>query len=98
MSDQLIATPAVETDAAPRYLKEVASHLGRKAEVVEEDAGDKPRPPVRDCLLVTGDATLVMRASASDQESHDRVTQVVGSHLERFSQRNELVVAWQQQS
>jgi len=47
---------------------------------------------------VTGDATLVMRASASDQESHDRVTQVVGSRLERFSQRNELVVAWQQQS
>jgi hypothetical protein len=98
MSDQLVATAAVETDAAPRYAKQLASHLGRKAEVVEEEAGTRLVLPFGDCLLVPGDAVLVMTASASDQETLDRVTQVVGSHLERFGQRNELVVAWQRQS
>ena len=98
MSDQLIAPAAVETDAAPRYAKQLASHLGRKAEVVEEDAGTRLVLPFGDCLLVPGDSALVMTASASDRESLDRVQQVVGSHLERFGQRNELVVAWQQQS
>jgi hypothetical protein len=36
----------------------------------------------------------VLRATADDTDSLDRVQSVVGSHLERFGQRDELVVAW----
>ena len=32
--------------------------------------------------------------SAADEESHERMERVVGSHLERFGRRDELSVQW----
>jgi hypothetical protein len=46
------------------------------------------------CLLVPGATALELRAQAPDAEALARVTDVIGSHLERFGQRNELVVSW----
>jgi uncharacterized protein len=37
---------------------------------------------------------LALRVSAPSQPEVDRLTEVVGSHLERFGQRNELQVSW----
>jgi hypothetical protein len=37
---------------------------------------------------------LGRRVEASDAESLARVQHVLGSHLERFGQRNELTVSW----
>ena len=36
----------------------------------------------------------VLRAQAGDTEALERVQDVLGRHLERFGQRNELVVTW----
>ena len=46
------------------------------------------------CLIVVGDGVLELRAEAESADDLARVTEVVGSHLERFGQRNELVVTW----
>lgn len=85
----------VVTDAPARYAKQLASHLGRRAEVQEEADGTRLVLGTSSCLLVVGDGVLALRAEADSAEDLDRVTDVVGSHLERFGQRNELVVAWQ---
>ncbi len=37
---------------------------------------------------------LVLRAEAPDVESPARVEHGLGSHLERFGQRNQLTVTW----
>ena len=88
------AHAAVVTDAPARYAKQLASHLGRRAEVRDEADGTRLVLGSSSCLLVAADGVLELRAEAETAEDLDRVTDVVGSHLERFGQRNELVVAW----
>jgi hypothetical protein len=95
MSDTLTATATVATATPGRYAKQLASHLGRRCEVREESDGIRlVLPTGGDCLLASAHAALVMTASGPTQESLDQVTDVVGRHLERFGQRNELTVSW----
>ena len=84
----------VATDAAERYAKQLASHLGRKAQVQQEPDGRRVVLGGGSCLLVTGETALELRSEAASAESLEQVQHVVGSHLERFGQRNELVVVW----
>ena len=104
MTDRRTATASVATPTPDRYAKQLAAHLGRKLEVREEadglrlifgDASGSDGSVSGDCLLQPQDAALELSASAVDPAALERITQVVGSHLERFGQRNELVVVWQ---
>jgi hypothetical protein len=106
MSDRVTATARVTTQTPERYAKQLAAHLGRKLEVREEAAGlrllfgnangdpDGSGNGSGDCLLRAEAAALELSASAAGTAELERITQVVGSHLERFGQRNELVVVW----
>jgi hypothetical protein len=89
----LTSTADVTTASAARYAKQLASHLGNKAEVRDEEEGQRIVIGTGSCLLVPGDS-LVLLAEAPDAEALERVQWVVGSHLERFGARNELVVSW----
>jgi len=91
----MTATATVATATPGRYAKQLVSHLGRRCEVREEADGIRlVLPAGGDCLLTSTDDALVMAATAPTQESLDQVTDVVGRHLERFGQRNELAVTW----
>jgi hypothetical protein len=92
--DTWTAHAAVATDAAARYAKQLASHLGRKAEVREEPEGPRVVLGGGSCLLVAGATTLDLHAEAGSTEALERVQHVVGGHLERFGQRDALVVVW----
>jgi hypothetical protein len=104
MSERLTATAEVATPTPERYAKQLAAHLGHRLEVREEadgvrlvfGAGDGTTDgaSIGDCLLRSQDAALELSASAAAPADLERITQVVGSHLERFGQRNELVVVW----
>ena len=95
MTDRLTASAVVKTAAPERYAKQLASHLGRRSEVVEEAEGTRLRLAGGECLLRPQGESLELLASAPSAAELDRVTEVVGSHLERFGQRNELHVEWQ---
>jgi uncharacterized protein len=43
---------------------------------------------------VVGDGVLTLTAEGPDEEGVARVEDVLGRHLERFGQRNELTVTW----
>ena len=43
---------------------------------------------------MVGDGVRTLVAEAPDAETLGRVQHVLGSHLERFGQRNELTVSW----
>lgn len=94
MAETWTADASVPTDSAERYAKQLASHLGRKAEVREEPEGRRVVLGDGSCLLVAGPSALELRAEAASAESLERVRHVVGSHLERFGQRDTPSVAW----
>jgi uncharacterized protein len=94
VTDQHRAIASVATSAPERYAKQLAAHLGRRTEVREEDAGTRLVFGDGDCLMQPRAGALDLTVTASGPEALARLTDVVGRHLERFGQRNELVVSW----
>jgi hypothetical protein len=94
MTSPHTATASVATDNAPRYAKQLASHLGRRSEIREVGEDIAIVLTVGQCLLHSTAAALELTATAGSDDDLRVVTKVVGSHLERFGQRNELAVTW----
>jgi hypothetical protein len=94
MTDLMTASAYVTTATPDRYAKQLASHLGRRCEVREESDGTRLILDAGECLLRPNGDALELRAAATDSERLDQVQAVVGRHLERFGQRNELTVRW----
>jgi uncharacterized protein len=90
----LTARADVRTDAPERYAKQLVSHLGRRVEFTTEGAVSTAAIGGGTGSIEVGDGVLTLRAEAPDAEALDQVQDVLGRHLERFGQRNELVVVW----
>jgi len=86
----------VATDRGERCRKQLASHFANKIEVAESPAGTVLKWGFggTTTLSVEADA-LVMLAAADDQQTLDRVKDVTGRHLERFGEKDGLIVTWQ---
>ncbi|MDQ4114919.1 MAG: DUF2218 domain-containing protein [Actinomycetota bacterium] len=90
----LTAEGTMQTDAGPRYAKQLASHLGRRSTIEETDTGIVVVLTVGRCEVdITPDA-LELTATAESDEDLATVKKVVGGHLARFAQRNEITVVW----
>lgn len=95
------AEPASEatvvTERAARYGKQLVNHLSRKSggEWDEEKTGGWIQLGEHRKVKVQalGDS-LSLQAEAPDLESLEKVEEVVGSHLVRFGDRDDLVVEW----
>lgn len=84
----------VATDKPVAYMRQLCKHFGHKVDAAfDEDSGHIQFDFGR-CELNASDGTLGLEVSAADEESHERMEQVVGSHLERFGRRDGLSVAW----
>ena len=94
MTTPLPARADVATDAPARYAKQLVSHLGRRVEWTTEGPLSTASIAGGTGSVEVGDSVLVLRAQAPDAEALERVKDVLGRHLERFGQRNELVVTW----
>jgi len=90
----LTARADVATDAPARYAKQLVAHLGRRVEFTIDGDTSTAEFGGATGTVVVGDGVLTLRAEAPDAESLARVQHVLGSHLERFGQRNELTVSW----
>ena len=92
----VISTARVATDRGERYRKQLASHFGNRIEVVEDLAGTVLKWGFGGTTTLTVEpGALVMLAAADDSETLDRVKDVTGRHLERFGEKDGLVVTWQ---
>ena len=94
MPETLTARADVPTDAPTRYAKQRVSHLGRRVEWTSEGPVSTATIAGGTGTVEVGDGVLILRARAADTEALERVQDVLGRHLERFGQRNELVVTW----
>ena len=91
---RLTARADVATDSPERYAKQLVAHLGRKVAFSTDGATSSARFGAGTGRVVVGDGVLTLLAEAPDAEALARVEDVLGRHLERFGQRNELVVTW----
>jgi hypothetical protein len=94
VSETLTARADVPTESPQRYAKQLVSHLGRKVEFTIDGATSTATIGGGTGVIVVGDGVITLLAEAADGETLDRVQDVLGRHLERFGQRNELTVVW----
>ena len=94
VADLLTARAVVPTEAPERYAKQLVSHLGRRTEWTTEGGTSTASIAGGTGFVEVGDGVLTLRAEAPDAESLATVKDVLGRHLERFGQRNELAVVW----
>ena len=96
---ELRSTATVQTDRSERWIKQLCSHLGRRAEVREEADGAQVLVIAGgSCRMSGDDAAVRLAATASDEEALARVEDVVGGHLERFAEAEGLVVQWEREA
>ena len=87
------AHAAVPTSSPERYAKQLLSHRGRRTAWITD--GDTLTAQLAGGTgTVVGDGVLTLIAEAPDAASLAQVQQVLGRHLERFGQRQELTVTW----
>jgi hypothetical protein len=84
----------VATDRADRYVKQLVSHLGRKAGVVSDGERQRIRLPSGSCVVWAASGRIELAAEADDEPALRTVEDVVARHLVRFGQRDELHVEW----
>ena len=96
MTTQLISKAAVQTEKPVPYMRQLCKHFGHKIEAEFGDTTGWIQFSVGRCELDadTEGNVLNLTVSAATPEELERMRQVVGSHLERFGRRDELVVTW----
>lgn len=90
----LVSRAEVATDTPARYAKQLVAHLGHRVDFTTEGSTSTAAIGTGTGRIVVGEGVLTLVASGTDEEGVARVEHVLGSHLERFGQRNELVVTW----
>lgn len=91
----LITSRADVTTGTPgRYAKQLVAHLGRKLEFTTDGAASTAAIGAATGTILAGDGILTLVATGADEEAIAHAEHVLGSHLERFGQRNELRVTW----
>jgi hypothetical protein len=89
------AIARVATSKPSPYLKQLCRHFGHRNEVTFDDEHGEIHLPSGVCRLeVTGAGELMLTATATEPDSLDALTHVIGSHLERFGSRDGLSVEW----
>jgi hypothetical protein len=86
----------VATQQPGRYIKQIISHLGHKVtkELADDGTGSLRWETGGWCTLTASDGSLVIVATAPDDEELAHVQDVVARHLERFGNREGLRVSW----
>jgi len=94
MTARLSSRAEVATENPGRYAKQLVAHLGRRVEFTTD--GDTSTAPIGTGTgtVVAGNDMLTLHAQAPDEAGLLQIQDVLGRHLERFGQRNELIDTW----
>lgn len=82
------------TDRPARYLKQLVQHFGHKIETSLTETHGVIKFPFGTAELFAEPGTLVAHATATDEESLERLRNVVASHAERFGVKDNLTFEW----
>ncbi|MGY1637582.1 DUF2218 domain-containing protein [Geodermatophilus sp. SYSU D00742] len=92
----IVSRADVATGTPARYAKQLISHLGRTVPFTGDGATGPATAVIGAATggIVVGDGVVALLAAGDDEESVARVEHVLGSHLKRFAQREDLTVRW----
>ena len=83
------------TDRPGRYAKQLASHWAKRGPASEEGGATVLRWEGGQVIsMLPQEGSLAVEVSVPDGEDLERFAEVVKVHLERFGQRDELTVVW----
>lgn len=86
----------ISTERASHYIKTLCRHFSHKVQAEFNDTRGDVKFPFGDCEMTAEPGELVLRVQAEDEDSLDRLQEVVGGHLEEFAYRGETIaVQWQ---
>lgn len=90
-----LSTAFIATERPERYVKQLISHMGHKADAKHTGVG-RGRIVFRSgaCSLVSSPQRLVLIAAAADLDSLNGVQDVIARHLLRFATQEELHLTW----
>ena len=91
----MIAVSTLRTDFADRYLRQMCKHFGHKLPVEEAEDGANIAFAMGTAKIRSQGDTLIMAAAAESADDLDRVSLILGSHLERFAFRKNLTATWE---
>jgi hypothetical protein len=91
---QITSRAEVPTEKPVAYMRQLCKHFGHKVDASFGDDAGYIQFEFGRCALQAADGVLALEVSAADEEAHERIERVIGSHLERFGRRDELSVAW----
>jgi hypothetical protein len=91
----LTARADVVTDNPARYAKQLVTHLAHKLDFTVDGPTSTAQIAGGTGTVVVGAQSLTLLAQGPDENVLALVEHVLGSHLERFGARSELVVDWQ---
>ncbi|MBD9722441.1 DUF2218 domain-containing protein [Streptomyces caniscabiei] len=84
----------VSTPRGERWRKQLASHLGRRCEVVHDDDTITLLLAGGACAMTYDDTALHLAATGPDEGALSQVRHVIAVHLERFAADEGLHVVW----
>ena len=85
----------VPTTEASRYLQRLCYHFARKIRVDYGEHRGEAHFPSGLCVLRADDAALHFDCNAEDEDGLARMQQTIDSHMELFSRKSPMAVAWQ---
>jgi hypothetical protein len=85
---------SVPSERADRYVKQLLSHLGRKAGVTLTGDGHRLSLSAGTCVVRSVQGRIELTAEAETEQALHAVEDVVARHLVRFGQRDELRITW----
>jgi hypothetical protein len=77
-----------------RYLAQLCRHFQHRLPVTLEEDHGRIEFPAGVCTLTAGGETLILRATAADEEALAQVEDVTARHLERFAFREQPDIRW----
>ena len=96
-ASEVTRVATVATERAPRYGKQLVSHLGRKAVGTWDEATESGTLVIGDAaahVSLTSSPSALLIEIRSAKNTITTFEDVVGSHQERFGEREELKVEW----
>lgn len=84
----------VPTDRPERWAKQLVSHLSNRLEPREVPNGHAFDIGDGEGRVLAEPGRVVLTAVADDEETLGRIEDVLGRHLERFGEKEDLTVDW----
>lgn len=88
------STATIETERASSYLQQLCKHFGHKVPVEFTPQAGQITLPFGTCTLSADTSSLTL-TTTGEEDSIERLEQVIGDHLARFAFRENIAIAWQ---